>query len=76
MWGGARRDSRRVMSLDSDGAKNGRKPDGNMCELERKADILIYEASTPCGANALSFGPMGRGALVSASAPTRLLPEL
>ena len=37
------RDSRRVMAPDSDGAKAGRKPDGNMCELERKADILIYE---------------------------------
>jgi hypothetical protein len=37
------RDSRRVMAPDSDGAKNGRKPDGNLCELERKADILIYE---------------------------------
>lgn len=31
------------MSVDSEGAKDGRKPDGNPCELDRKADILIYE---------------------------------
>ncbi|KAK3268304.1 hypothetical protein CYMTET_23176 [Cymbomonas tetramitiformis] len=62
------RDSRRVLSTDSPGVKKGRKPDGNVCELDRQADILIYQI--------FDSGLLGEGCLHHISmAKMRLLKE-
>lgn len=49
------RDSRRMFATTSDGLRAGRKPDGEAPELERQADILVFEV--------FDSGLIGEGAL-------------
>ncbi len=60
------RDARRVFAASSDGLRGGYKPDGAVPEMERQADILVFEV--------FDSGLIGEGALhVSALAVHRLL---
>ena len=49
------RDARRMFATTSEGLRAGRKPDGEAPELERKADILVFEV--------FDSGLIGEGAL-------------
>ena len=60
------RDARRMFAATSDGLRAGRKPDGAAPELERKADMLVFEV--------FDSGLIGEGALhLTAMASHRLL---
>lgn len=59
-------DARRLFTADSPGLREGRKPDGSMPELKRRADVMVFEV--------FDCGLIGEGAIhVSAIAAHRLL---
>jgi len=60
------RDARRILAATSPGMRGGRKPDGEAPELERQADVLIFEV--------FDSGLIGEGALhITSLARQRLL---
>ena len=60
------KDVRNVFTSETDGLRGGRKPDGSHPELQRKADILVFEV--------FDAGLIGEGALhIMHAAHTRLL---
>jgi len=59
-------DARRLFAADSPGLREGRKPDGSMPELKRRADVMVFEI--------FDCGLIGEGAIhISAIAASRLL---
>ena len=59
-------DARRMFAADSDSVRDGRKPDGSTVEMDRRADVCVFEV--------FDSGLIGEGALhLAAVAEQRLL---